>query len=1052
MNKAYRLIWNKAKDAWVIVAEIVKGNGGPAPLMRVLIAAVSVLALSTTALALPTGAQVVNGAVTMNTQGNILTVTNTPNSIINWQGFSIAAGETTRFVQQSSSSAVLNRVVGVDPSSIMGTLQSNGRIFLLNPNGIIFGQGSRVDAAGLIASSLNMTDADFMGGRYVFNAGPTAGTVKNQGSISTTSGGHVWLIAPNAENSGIITAPNGTVTLAAGQSVHVVDPNKPEVAVVVSAPADQAVNLGSIVAPGGRIGMYGAIVGHKGTINANSATRGENGSIYFKSTQSTTIAAGSATTADGPDGGSITVQTESGDTLVSGDISATGSDGKGGTIQILGTRVGLLDNATVDVSGATGGGTALVGGDYQGKNPDIRNAKATYVGKDTVITADALFKGDGGKVIVWADNTTRAFGSISAKGGFGGGNGGFVETSGKNFLDVNGIRVNTSAAEGNAGNWLLDPNDIVIGGLATTAMQTGTAPAPVTFDYGIGTSQLLATDLAAQLGAGGNVTVSTNAGLSAPLSGTITVLSPVTWGTTNSLTLSANNNIDISANITGANGTLTLAAPGTVSQTTGSINVSGLQLLGAGASTFSLTNSANNVTTLAGINASSITFNSTGAMLNIGTVGGTTGVGSSGNIAIVNGGGGISVGIAAPVSSSTGTVTLNSAGSFTSNASSTIQGTSVTIATTAGGNILLNGGVTGTAGAINLVTSGTANSISGTGTLTGPGLSASAGSGISLTGSNNVAAVSLNNSTSGNISYSSNRAAGLTINAVNQGGNISISEGTGNINLQLTKTGAGGTANILASMGAIIDGDGPAINVFANTLNMTAYTGIGTAADAIETQVANFSATNSMAGDIVITNNTAAAPAPLTITGMSNSLNGIIFESFGPVTTTGAISAGVDITLKANSPLTIGSGGVTSSSGNLVLIAGVTGAGATTDILTLNGPLSATGTAPGGNVTLQAGNGIVENSTITAGGTITRSANLNPPAAGTATPTTATLMASATVVQGINIAVVPTEESDPASKPQTESDEEKAKKEAKAKKDAEDKQNKKGEEGQQYCN
>jgi len=165
MNKTYRLIWSRAKDAWVIAAEIVKGKGGPPPLTRALLLAVaSVLALASAALALPTGSQVMNGTVTMNTQGSTLTVTNTPNSIINWQGFSIAAGETTRFVQQSATSAVLNRVVGVDPSSIMGTLQSNGRIFLLNPNGIIFGQGSRVDAAGLVASSLNMSDADFMGG------------------------------------------------------------------------------------------------------------------------------------------------------------------------------------------------------------------------------------------------------------------------------------------------------------------------------------------------------------------------------------------------------------------------------------------------------------------------------------------------------------------------------------------------------------------------------------------------------------------------------------------------------------------------------------------------------------------------------------------------------------------------------------------------------------------------------------------------------------------------------------------------------------------------
>src|SRR5690349_4651998 len=116
----------------------------------------------------PTGPSVAQGQATIASQGNVLTVTNTPGTVINWQGFSIASQEITRFLQQSAASAVLNRVVGVNPSTILGALQSNGRVFLINPNGITIGQGATIDVAGFLASTLNLSDADFLAGRYRF--------------------------------------------------------------------------------------------------------------------------------------------------------------------------------------------------------------------------------------------------------------------------------------------------------------------------------------------------------------------------------------------------------------------------------------------------------------------------------------------------------------------------------------------------------------------------------------------------------------------------------------------------------------------------------------------------------------------------------------------------------------------------------------------------------------------------------------------------------------------------------------------------------------------
>jgi len=384
----------------------------------------------------PVAPQVVHGQATFNQQGNLFTITNTPNTIINWQSFSVNAGEITRFVQQNAGSSVLNRITGQDPSKILGSLQSNGKVFLINPNGVLFGRDARVDVAGLVASSLALSNQDFLAGKMSFKAGDTAGAVINQGAINAGSGGQILLIAPNVENSGIITAPNGDVLLAAGHSVQLADAANPDLRVVLSAPADQAINIGQVVAQGGRIGMAGALLNQRGVLNANSAVVGENGKIVLKASGKTLLENGSVT-------------------------SATSAVGKGGEITVLGDQVGMQGNASVDASGALGGGTVLLGGDYQGKNPAIVNARQVAVGKDATIAADALENGDGGKVIVWGNETARVFGSISARGGAASGNGGLVETSGR-YLAVDGIRVDTSARRGKRGNWLLDPYDIEV--------------------------------------------------------------------------------------------------------------------------------------------------------------------------------------------------------------------------------------------------------------------------------------------------------------------------------------------------------------------------------------------------------------------------------------------------------------------------------------------------------------------------------------------------------------------------------------------------------------
>src|SRR5688572_10223080 len=145
----------------------------------------------------PLGPQVVQGSATFQGLGsNNLQVRNAPGTVINWQGFSIGAGQVTSFIQQSASSAVLNRVVGADISHIHGTLQSNGRVFLINPAGIVVGASGAIDTAGFVGSTLNMLDADFLAGKLKFQGDASAGGITNQGTIRTGFGGSVVLIAP----------------------------------------------------------------------------------------------------------------------------------------------------------------------------------------------------------------------------------------------------------------------------------------------------------------------------------------------------------------------------------------------------------------------------------------------------------------------------------------------------------------------------------------------------------------------------------------------------------------------------------------------------------------------------------------------------------------------------------------------------------------------------------------------------------------------------------------------------------------------------------------
>ncbi|HEY8034633.1 MAG TPA: filamentous hemagglutinin N-terminal domain-containing protein [Methylobacter sp.] len=436
------------------------------PLRRALNLAVLAVLYPSFSYANPNGAQIVSGQVSIDTATpGVTTVTNSPNAIINWQNFSIAQHELTQFIQQNGQSAVLNRIIGQNPSEILGQLTSNGKVFLINPNGVVFGAGSVVDTQGLIASSLNLSDQDFLSGNYHFMAGSSAGNVINEGIIRAGKDGNVILIAPHIENNGIISSDGGSITLAAGHELTITNLDNPEIRFQIQAPADSVVNLGKLLTEGGVINVFAGTIKHSGDINADSVEIDAQGNIRLVAQQDITLAAGSKISANNSQGdaGTIHIDSQTGTTLAQGTIKAKATQtGKGGSIELLGEHVGVLDQAKIDAGGQNGGGQVLIGGDYQGKNPNIHNAKTTYASKDTTIKADAKSNGNGGKVIIWSNDNTRVDGDISAKGGSQGGNGGFIETSGAHIKIADSALISTLAPYGKTGTWLIDPHNFTI--------------------------------------------------------------------------------------------------------------------------------------------------------------------------------------------------------------------------------------------------------------------------------------------------------------------------------------------------------------------------------------------------------------------------------------------------------------------------------------------------------------------------------------------------------------------------------------------------------------
>lgn len=547
------------------------------------------LAFVTQAQAQPSGAQAIHGTASLSQQGNKLVVTTTNgsgtgHSAINWQSFSVPGGTTTQFIQPSAASTSINRVLGNNPSGIYGTLSSNGRLVLVNPAGIAVGAGAMVDTAGFTASTLRMSDADALAGRLRFGDGGTAGALTVHGNI-IARGGDVVLMAPDIQlgTSALVQSADGATIIAAGRKVEVTGRGLEGIHFEVQAPKDQALNLGRL--QGNAVGIFAGTLRHSGAVQATAVST-EGGKVVLRG----------ADTAD-----------------IDGSMRAVRGD-RGGEVHATGGKVMLRSGAVIDVSGAAGGGEALIGGGWQGKDDRVANAATTLAERGAVVNADATVAGDGGTVVLWSDGATLSEATILARGGVHGGNGGQVETSGKDYLDVRvAPLVRAMATTGVNGNWLLDPGTIIIG--------TGSPAAPVsgntyTGANASGDSYVSASLITTALNAGTNVTVQTSGGASPPAANetSIRVAENVikSGGTDATLKLVAHENIAVDAGVSirSDSGVLNLEFTAgysqdalTASTNGGSILLGSGSTLGSNGGAITLSGGGGTGTTTAGVQA-----------------------------------------------------------------------------------------------------------------------------------------------------------------------------------------------------------------------------------------------------------------------------------------------------------------------------------------------------------------------------------------------------------------------------------------------------------------
>ena len=398
----------------------------------------------------PTDGLVVKGSAAISQSGlSTIIDQGSARAVIDWRGFDISANERVQFNQVSSSAIALNRITGGNPTSILGQLAANGRVFISNPNGVVFGAGSQVDVAGLLATTLSVNADDFMAGKNAFTqaSGLSPSFVVNQGEIRIADNGFCFLVAPGVQNSGTIIGQLGKVVMASGDALTLDFNGDGLVTYTVSGKV-----LESILGPDGK--PFDATVSNTGTITApggNVVLVGNGAKDVFSSVVNN-----------------------------SGLIEATSLVAKGGEVALLGGEEGIVQNTgSIDVSAAEAGaraGHVAISGQFAGNFGaiaakgttdsnggvvELTSTTHTLLGSGSLIEVSGQDNSSAGTVLIRSDNHATFGGQVVARGGDNGGDGGFVDVSSLGQVDLWGT-VNALAPAGKIGTLLIDPQYLVV--------------------------------------------------------------------------------------------------------------------------------------------------------------------------------------------------------------------------------------------------------------------------------------------------------------------------------------------------------------------------------------------------------------------------------------------------------------------------------------------------------------------------------------------------------------------------------------------------------------
>lgn len=458
MNRIYRNIWSSRLGCFVTVSEIASARGKSSGVTGALLASVL---LSSSALAqvnvdaLPTNGSVVAGQANISVNGSEMTVNQASSrAAINWQNFNIGSNATVQFNQPDASSVMLNRVVGTETSVIDGALRANGQVWLVNPNGVLFNTGARVDVGGLVASTRDISNADFMSGRSKFH-GSSTGEINNKGTLTATDGGYIALIGKAVRNDGVISARLGSVAAVAGNKVTLNFGGDSLVGVAIDEGALNALieNGGAVRADGGQImltaktasSLVDAVVNNTGEVRAQTIANKDGRILLLSDMDHGTLSVAGTLDASAPQGGKggfietsashVTIQPSASITTraVSGEhgkwlidptdftVAASGGDMTGATLS------SSLANGSVQIqstSGASGNGGAVIVNDAVTWSA---NTTLTLDAQGSIkINAPISASGTSGKVFLKygqatpsGDANTYSFG-LNTSGGFSG--------------------------------------------------------------------------------------------------------------------------------------------------------------------------------------------------------------------------------------------------------------------------------------------------------------------------------------------------------------------------------------------------------------------------------------------------------------------------------------------------------------------------------------------------------------------------------------------------------------------------------------------------------